>query len=393
MPEKITSIKHEKIIEARELNSFKVRQEKRKLLVFGKEAILWAISSKLPIECFFIHEEENFDFLKTINLPVYLASDGILKKLTDTSYLIPFVAMASFPKKNFEEEDVVIVLDNVVDFGNIGTIVRTAKAFGIENFVSTRPDFDLFYKKTIDASRGAVFETSILNRKGKEAIEYLKKSGYQIIVTTPHKSEAQSFTKLEKKKAAIVFGNEAEGVSEEIINLADIKVQIPMVGMESLNVAVAAGISIYELKIKVALTMLYEKIKSSWAKNLYAAARWNRLVFDKKLKESTPFTADQAIMMMIVKCDEKTTKEKLFHDAGCDNFHELEFLMKEGYLIENNNFISIPEKGEEALAKIWIIGEQSDKLVFENFSEEEQKLFNHLIDKILKNCSKVVDFS
>jgi len=124
----------------------------------------------------------------------------------------------------------------------------------------------LFYKKTIDSSRGSVFTASLKRYScGSEALQSLKKAGYQIVVTTISDSEHQSFAKIQNKHIAIVFGNETEGISKEVNDLADVRIQIPMSGeMESLNVAVAAGISLYEMKTKVILAMLKEKIKDSF---------------------------------------------------------------------------------------------------------------------------------
>ena len=76
----------------------------------------------------------------------------------------------------------------------MGTIIRTAAAFGIEEFVMTQVDADIYYKKTIDASRGTVFSANLWRYKsGPEAIKNLKNQGYQIAVTTPHASVMQSF--------------------------------------------------------------------------------------------------------------------------------------------------------------------------------------------------------
>ena len=251
-------------------------------------------------------------------IPVYFASDGILKKITDTTYLIPFVGIACFPdNKQKLKQDLLVVLDGVKDLGNIGTIIRTASAFGIHNFATTDENCDFFYKKTIDASRGTVFDISLNRYKsGPDAIRHLKAQGYQVAVTTPHASVMQSFVQIEEKPLAIVFGNETDGASPEVMDQADIRIQIPMAGaVESLNVGVAAGISLYEMKIKSAFAMMTKKIYESSGCNLYCAARWIRLVFDAKLQESAPFNANQDLNDDF-ECDGTSTRERLIHDAG-----------------------------------------------------------------------------
>ncbi len=292
-----------------------------------------------------------------------------------------------------------MVLDGVSDFGNIGTIIRTAAAFEIRDFVSTEENQDFFYKKTIDASRGAVFSSHLKRFKsGTEAIHHLKRQGYQIAVTTPYDSIIQSFAKIEEKPIAIVLGNESHGVSQEVTDLADIKIQIPMSGaIESLNVGVAAGISLYEMKIKWVLTMLTKKIQESIGRHLYCASKWIRLVFDAKLKEVSPFNADQAIMMMILKCDGISEAQKLAHDAGLssviDVHSELAPLLDKGIILQKDNFLMLSEKGEEMIAKIWSVHELSEQIAFTDLSEEEKESFIKIIGKISKNCEKVIPFS
>lgn len=395
----IKSIKDEKVIEARELNSSKMRVLKRKFLILGEEAISWALVGKCKIEYIFASENaKDESFIQRIqNIPIYFASDGILKKISDTSYLIPFIAVASFMEDLPFKEEIVVCFDGVKDFGNIGTIVRTAKAFSIHEFASTDSEFDLFYKKTIDSSRGSVFTASLKRySSGKDAIGALKKAGYQIVVTTLSDSEHQSFAKIQNKPIAVVFGNETGGVSKEVSDLADVRIQIPMSGeMESLNVAVAAGISLYEMKTKVILAMLKEKIKDSFGNILYVASRWNRLVFNKKLKSSTSFSADQAIAMMIVYSDGKIQKEKLAHDMGLiDASIEdlLKPLLSEKYLSYEDKYLILTPKGEEAIAKIWIIGELADKSVFENFTEDEIDKFHEYLKRFCENCQKVTPY-
>jgi TrmH family RNA methyltransferase len=270
---------------------------------------------------------------------------------------------------------------------------------GIREFGSTKECQDFFYKKMIDASRGTVFLSHLkCYESGTDAIQNLKRQGYQIAVTTPHASIIQSFAKLEQKPIAIVLGNETNGVSQEVLDLADIKIQIPMSGtVESLNVGVAAGISIYEIRIKWVLTMLQKKIQESLGRHLYSVSKWIRLLFDTKLKEVSPFNANQAIMMMILKCDGLSEAEKLAHDAGIASSEvgltELKPLLDNGFILHGNNQISLSEKGEEAIAKIWSVHELAEQIAFKDLSIAEINSFVKTIEKIYKNCEKVIPFS
>ena len=167
--------------------------------------------------------------------------------------------------------------------------------------------------------------------------------------------------------------------------------------MIALNVGVAAGISLYEMKIKWVLTMLTKKIQESLGRHLYSVSKWSRLVFDTKLKEMSPFNADQAIMMMILKCDGISDPQKLAHDAGLspsvDVLSELAFLLEQSIIIKKEDHLILSEKGEEVLAKIWAVHELSEQIVFNNLSEDEKENFVKTIHKIYNNCEKIVPFS
>ena len=289
------------------------------------------------------------------------------------------------------------MLDHLQDLGNVGTIVRTAAAFGLHDFVSTE-QMDLFYKKTIDASRGTVFAATLRSfSSGSQAIAQLKKEGYQIVVTTPHASRMQSFAHVEQKPIALIYGNETNGVSEEIMRQADLNIHIPMSGqVESLNVGVAAGISLYEMKIKWTLAMLTKKIQTSIARDLFCASRWMRLLFDAELRKSTPLNADQAIMMMILKCDQTSTEEALTHDAGLSQKDSstplIQSLVDQGFIARANEKLTLLEKGEEALAKIWPLHELTEHLALEGVSSGDKEVFLHVLGKILKNCEKITPY-
>lgn len=399
----ITSIKDDKVIGARLLQTSKGRLAEKKLLLEGKEQIVWAMQHNCQIDHVFVHDKEkDSEFCKELrakNLNLCFCSDGILKKITDTSYLVPFVAVINGmdPQKGLQNA-FVVVLDGLHDFGNIGTIIRTAAAFGIHDFVATDENLDFSYKKTIDSSRGTVF-SSRLHRftSGTEAIHHLKAAGYQIAVTTPHASTMQSFAKVEQKPIALVLGNETTGVSDEVMSQADLKVQIPMSGpVESLNVGVAAGISLYEMKIKWVLAMLTKKIQESIGRDLYCASRWTRLVFDVKLKEVCPLNADQAIMMMILKCDQTSDCESLAHDAGVSQASDaktlIQPLLDQGYISSKDGRLTLSEKGEEAIAKIWNVHELAEHLAFEGIPDSDKQTFLAVLSKILKNCERITPY-
>lgn len=136
----ITSIKDPRVVEARELTSASARARKRKYLLEVAQSIQWALSAHLPVEHVFYHAAISDDplliILREKCLPCYAVTDGILKKISDTSYLVPYIGVAFLPRERSAQDaigDVVIVLDRVLDHGNIGTIIPTASAFGVRD--------------------------------------------------------------------------------------------------------------------------------------------------------------------------------------------------------------------------------------------------------------------
>lgn len=256
----ITSIKDARVAEARKLGSAAGRRAVGKCRVEGHEAIAWALDSRATIEHVFSLAHRADDPLAATlagrGIPLLETSDGVLKKITDTTYAIPLVGVARLPPEPGEDTpmgELVLVLDGVQDHGNLGTLVRTASAFGISDIVSTSQDVDLYYKKTIMASRGRVLDARVWRHgSGREAIRALRGRGFRILATSPHADELQSAVELPPQPLAVVVGNETDGIADETLALSDQVVRIPMSGeVESLNVGVAAGISLYELKGKL----------------------------------------------------------------------------------------------------------------------------------------------
>lgn len=159
----ITSIKDERITLARELNSRKGRVQHRRMLLEGERSLDWAIEHGIQVEYILVvGEAEAAGKYAAQGIITYGVSEGIQKKVTGTRYVIPLVGVGIMPPDEVgEQPDFVVVLDDIQDFGNMGTIVRTCQAFGVRRFISPSPDFDLFQRKTIEASRGTVFSAAV----------------------------------------------------------------------------------------------------------------------------------------------------------------------------------------------------------------------------------------
>ena len=370
----------------------------------GEEQVSWALKAGMQILYVFIHDKITqhslLKELEKLNIAYFFISDGILKKITDTNYLVPIVGVAKNPViEEKKSEEFILVLDNLVDYGNIGTIVRSALAFGVKNLVSTQQGADFFYKKIIDASRGKIFEADIKKfNNDQETINYLKNKGYQIVVTSPHAKHVQSLVNLTEKPIALVVGNETDGCSQAFMDQADIAIQIPMSSeVESLNVAVAAGISIYELKIKLVIAMLLTKIYKNLGRQIGVTSLLIQQAFDVELSKVTDLSAMQVILLMILKCDQFMTMDQVVkdtgeHQEGLELF--LNMLLVRGYIqkIEQDgkSGIILTKLGEEYIAKLWPITEKTEDKILENFSDIEKAQLVEYITRIQDNCNKII---
>ena len=148
---------------------------------------------------------------------------------------------------DFDKYDFVLILDGVSEPGNMGTIIRTAEAAGIDLICLTRGCVDVYNSKVVRAAMGSLFRMKFAECDAGMA-ETMRARGFTLVATALYNSVPLESAQITGKRA-IIIGSEAEGVSEEFLSLADIAVKIDMCGkVESLNAAVAAGIVMYKFK-------------------------------------------------------------------------------------------------------------------------------------------------
>jgi TrmH family RNA methyltransferase len=398
MTETIPSIKDEKVVLARAINTQKGRLEYQRILLEGETILDWAVEYGLHVEYILASNKiasRIAEKYTSENITTFQVSEGILKKVTDTHYVIPVVAVAKMPAQHQNvNPPFVVVLDGVQDFGNIGTIIRTCQAFGIRKILSTSTDFDIYHRKTIEASRGSVFGIQLEGFPNVFAtIKHLKAQGYQIIATSPRGAELQSLVELKRQPAALVVGNETSGINPEFEKEADFLVQIPMAHtLESLNVGVATGISIYELKLKQVLTMIEERIKSTLGRELNVASILVQQALDVELRKVTGLSSRQVIFMMVLKCDRKMTLPDMCKQFGVLEHEADEFIkpMLTAGLVTMDESLAITGKGEETLAKLWPVVENTEGKILSGFSGEESRLLLSQLHQIQEKCIQIM---
>lgn len=143
-------------------------------------------------------------------------------------------------------EDIIIVLDGVQDPGNLGTILRTVDSAGLSQIVLSKTSVDAYNPKVVRSTMGAIFRVKIIESENLvETLKNMKKHKYKIVATSL--SGTENIYEMDYNKKAIVIGNESKGVSKEILDVADSKTKIPMLGKtESLNAGIATGVILYE---------------------------------------------------------------------------------------------------------------------------------------------------
>ena len=151
-----------------------------------------------------------------------------------------------------EIEGDIVILDDVQDPGNIGTIIRTMEASGFKNLILTKGSVDVYNPKTVRATMGGIFKLNIIYETPERITEFLKNNNYQVISTLLDKNSIDYREVKLKEKNAYIFGNEGHGISDIFIDITNIKAIIPIYGdVDSLNVSVASGIFLYKMREKI----------------------------------------------------------------------------------------------------------------------------------------------
>lgn len=181
-----------------------------------------------------------------LSLPLYEITAAIMQRLTSLTSGEKVVGLCKFPAalSLTSKPSSLILLDGIQDPGNMGTILRTALAFGIDAVVLSSDCVDVYHEKVIRATQGAIFHLPLLRTDLTAFIKQLKHEKITVFATALHHADPlQKITV--PKRYALIYGNEGNGVSAPILALSDQRIKIEMAAFESLNVAVAAGISMY----------------------------------------------------------------------------------------------------------------------------------------------------
>lgn len=288
-----------------------------------------------------------------------------------------------------------MVCENVVDPGNLGTIVRTARALGVSDLVLTDPVTDLSTRRVLDASRASVLMSRVRRFPDPAAaLDALHRAGFQVVATNPRGAHLQALAPLRAGRVALVVGNETEGLSAGTLAVADLVVRIPMAGgVESLNVGVAAGISVYELRMRMVLAMLTDRIRATLGRDLHLAGRLVRAVLDRRLRDSGDVGGDQAVALMVLACERTTPFAQLRGDLGlgADELVDvLTPLAQRGYLTLTGQAATVTAQGEAAIAALWAVQERTEQDLYDGFTATERDQLRDLLRRVQHNAAALL---
>lgn len=250
----ITSKDNAKIKILKQLGQKKYRDEARKFLVENAVIIHDAVKAGISFDAIFFtkdfinKDKEKFDFIieKSGVSEYYLIDEKINKSFSALDTAPGIAAVYSKPEREIELARPVIYLNAINDPGNLGTILRSALAFGLKDIVIDERSADVYNPKTINAAKDAIFKLNIAFDKD---LEVLKKIKNKMPVYATRLEESEGLEILKKEKLfCVVMGSESHGVDKAIQALSDGFIRIPMSGeIESLNVGVSAAIVFYEI--------------------------------------------------------------------------------------------------------------------------------------------------
>ena len=261
MIEIITSPANKKVKLAASLKQKKHRDETNLFIAEGIRLTEEAVKSNWQIEFCICTDEvlhnsrvtAIFQMLEQKNCDVYQVSKAIYDKISDTKEPQGILLVLQKQKNQLATLDVAdnplfIVLDELQDPGNVGTIIRTADAVGCHGVIIMKESVDLFAAKTVRATMGSLFHVPIITEVSVDTLLTFTEQHKIVLQVTALDQEAKEYFDSDFRDAtAIVFGNEGKGVNRVLLDAAKQKIFIPMLGQsESLNVATAAAVILYE---------------------------------------------------------------------------------------------------------------------------------------------------
>ncbi len=240
----ITSLDNDKVKNYIKLKNRKYRKKTKMFIAEGLHVVLEAYKAGYVVEVI-LEQDEVIPF----DVPVVYVTREIITKISDLESPPNVLALCKMKEESEVAGNKILMLDGVQDPGNLGTIIRSSLAFGVDTLVLSPETCDLYNSKVIRSTQGMVFGLNIVTSPLIDVIKDLKKMGYPIYGTkVEYGRDVRDLTDRDKEKYVLIVGNEGSGVHDDVLDECDSYLYIDMdEKVESLNVGVAASILIYEL--------------------------------------------------------------------------------------------------------------------------------------------------
>lgn len=246
----ITSTTNETVKETVKLQQKKYRKDL--FLLEGLKVIEEAVLSGIEIEKIFINQNNKNLIEKFKNYNVIQTNEAVLKKISTTESAPEIIAIAKQKKydiKDLKNAQKVILLENIKDAGNLGTIIRTSKALNFDGIILYGDTVDIYNPKTVRSAVGNLWKLPIIQIKDFKILENTFKNYTRIATLPKSKNDLKTYTP--KFPVLLMFGSEADGLSSELIDFSTDDLTIEMnKNVESLNLSISAGIIMYQISSK-----------------------------------------------------------------------------------------------------------------------------------------------
>ena len=249
--ESITSRNNKTIIEVSKLKDKKHRDKTGLYCFEGRKLFLEAKNSGVCFSSVFVREDsyaENKNLLDIPDTSIYTVSESVYSKLSEDKAPDGIFAVAKKPNTPCDIKGKCFILSEVRDPGNIGTCIRTARAFGIDTLI-LHGCADIYNPKVIRSTMGAFFRQNLYCTEDiTKTLDSLENMGYRILPTALSENSVSLSDIDIDSRTAFIVGNEGHGISDSILSRYSSSVIIPMKGdTESLNASVAASLLMWEL--------------------------------------------------------------------------------------------------------------------------------------------------
>ena len=240
----ITSLENDRVKNYIKLKDRKYRKKSKTFIVEGMHLVLEAYKKGIIKEL--ILEK---DVVVPLDCPVVYVTNEIINKISLMESPSNIMALCNMMEDKEIIGDRILMLDDIQDPGNLGTIIRSAVAFNVDTIVLSPNTVDLYNPKVIRSTQGMMFHINIIVKELSDVITELKKKEIPVYGTkVDYGMDVRTFKEKDRRKYCLVMGNEGNGVSDSVLELCDEYLYIGMNEVvESLNVGVATSIILYEL--------------------------------------------------------------------------------------------------------------------------------------------------